>query len=114
MCRKNSTNNLVADVRKIIEIGRGQAYAAASYAAITTYWSIGRRIVEEEQGGQARADYGKGIIKNLAEALVPVYGRYRELLNFRKCKKLSHKALKGRLDHRRGCNPRKKCRGGKP
>lgn len=74
MCRKNSINNLVADVRKIIEIGRGQAYAAASYAAITTYWSVGRRIVEEEQGGQARADYGKGIIKNLAEALVPVYG----------------------------------------
>lgn len=74
MCRKNSINNLVADVRKIIEIGRGQAYAAASHAAITTYWSVGRRIVEEEQGGQARADYGKGIIKNLAEALVPVYG----------------------------------------
>ncbi len=38
------------------------------------YWQIGRRIVEEEQGGQARAEYGKSLIKNLAKELEPEFG----------------------------------------
>ena len=44
-----------SDIRTIIEQGRKQAYAAAGQAAIMTYWHIGRRIVEEEQHGEARA-----------------------------------------------------------
>lgn len=38
------------------------------------YWRIGQRIVEEEQDGQARAEYGKGLIKNLAKEIEPEYG----------------------------------------
>ncbi len=38
------------------------------------YWQIGRRIVEDEQGGQARAEYGKSLIKNLAKELEPEFG----------------------------------------
>ena len=38
------------------------------------YWQIGRRIVEEEQGGQERAEYGKGLIKNLSKELTPDFG----------------------------------------
>lgn len=38
------------------------------------YWQIGRRIVEEEQGGSARAEYGKSLIKNLAKELEPEFG----------------------------------------
>ena len=66
--------NFVNDVRSIIEQGRKMAYAAAGQAAITTYWNVGRRIVEEKQAGKVRAEYGKNLMKNLADDLVPSYG----------------------------------------
>ena len=50
------------------------AYAAASQAGIATYWNVCRRIVEEEQEGKTRAEYGKSLMKNLADNLVPSYG----------------------------------------
>lgn len=65
---------LVNDIRSIIEQGRKMAYAAAGQAAIATFWNVGRRIVEEEQNGNARAEYGAKLIRNLSEKLVPVYG----------------------------------------
>lgn len=77
---------LLYDIRQIIEQGRRAAYAAASQIAVATYWNIGRRIVEEEQKGAARAQYGKALIKNLAEELTHEYGAGfsdRNLRNFR-------------------------------
>ena len=41
----------------------------------TTYWEIGRRIIEFEQGGKARAVYGEGLWKRLAADLTAKYGR---------------------------------------
>lgn len=64
----------VSDIQRIIEQGRKQAYAAANQLAVITYWHIGRRIVEEEQHGKARAQYGTRLIKTLAEQLTPKYG----------------------------------------
>ena len=69
-----TTDKLISDIRSIIEQGRQQAYAAANQIAILTYWHIGRRIVEEEQHGEARAQYGTRLIKTLAEQLMPKYG----------------------------------------
>ena len=66
--------SFIKDIQSIIDTGRQQAYAAVGQIAIATFWNIGRRIVEEEQNGQARATYGIGLIKNLAEQLTPVYG----------------------------------------
>ena len=67
-------DNFVNDVRSIIERGRQQAYAAVGQAAIATYWNVGRRIVEEEQHGEARAEYGSQLIPMLAERLTQEYG----------------------------------------
>lgn len=67
-------DSLVADVRNIIEEGRRHAFSAAGQVAILTYWNVGRRIVEEEQQGNARADYGKGLIPALADKLTAEYG----------------------------------------
>ena len=64
----------VSDILRIIEQVRKQAYAAANQLAVLTYWHIGRRIVEEEQHGEARAQYGTQLIKTLAEQLTPKYG----------------------------------------
>ena len=59
-----TNGNVLNDLRKIIEAGRKQAYAAAGQIAVATYWNIGRRIVEEEQHGQERAKYGTNLIAN--------------------------------------------------
>ena len=67
-----TTDKLFDDIRNIIEQGRRQAYAATNQIVLLTYWHIGRRIVEEEQHGKARAQYGTRLIKTLAEQLVPV------------------------------------------
>ncbi|MFG6425910.1 MAG: hypothetical protein K1W14_05885 [Muribaculaceae bacterium] len=40
-----------------------------------TYWHIGKRIVEEEQGGEQRAEYGSQLISRLAKELTASYGR---------------------------------------
>jgi len=41
---------------------------------MATYWEIGRRIVESEQQGQRRPEYGEALIKQLAEDLEPRFG----------------------------------------
>ena len=68
------SENLVSDIRMIIEQGRKQAYAAAGQIAIMTYWNIGCRIVEEEQHGASRAAYGQKLIPALAARLSAEYG----------------------------------------
>ena len=57
-----TNTRLYTDVCSIIEQGRKEAYKM-----IETYWNIGRRIVEEEQNGEARAEYGVQIIAQLSE-----------------------------------------------
>ena len=59
---------------KIIEQARKQAYASINTMMIQSNWLVGRRIVEEEQGGASRAEYGKALLKNLAMELMPIYG----------------------------------------
>ena len=76
--QKNSQNNdmasLVNDVCNIIETGRKEAYVAAGKSVVITYWTIGCRIVKEEQQGKERAEYGAGVIKNLVLKIIPRYG----------------------------------------
>ena len=67
-------SQVVNDIKQIIDTGRNAAYAAVDATMIATYWNIGRRIVEEEQHGQERAQYGKELIKTLAKELTHAYG----------------------------------------
>lgn len=55
--------------------GRQQAYAAINQAMVQTYWQIGQRIVEEEQQGKERAEYGKQLLIQLSEAFTKEFGR---------------------------------------
>ena len=71
---QNNHDQIIDDLRSIIEHGRHQAYASVNQAIIQTNWNIGRRIVEEEQAGEKRAQYGKRLIANLAERLSALYG----------------------------------------
>ena len=69
-----TTTTVVDDIKTIIDKGRTAAYAAVNTTMIATYWSIGRRIVEEEQHGKERAEYGKNLINTIANELTREYG----------------------------------------
>lgn len=68
------SDNFVNDIKSIIEQGRQQAYIAVGASQIETYWKIGRRIVEEEQNGLERAQYGTHLLLQLSEKLQSEYG----------------------------------------
>lgn len=70
----HNSSDLIADIKQIIEQSREQAYASINTMMIQSYWLVGRRIVEEEQGGASRAAYGEALLKSLASELMPVYG----------------------------------------
>ncbi len=69
-----TTTTVVDDIKTIIDKGRAAAYAAVNTTMIATYWNIGRRIVEEEQHGKERAEYGKNLINTIANELTREYG----------------------------------------
>jgi hypothetical protein len=77
------SSSLLNDVRAILQEARGKAYAAANAAMVDAYWRIGRRIVEEEQGGAARAEYGSQLIRHLACALGEEFGRGMSVANLK-------------------------------
>ncbi|GAB6083666.1 hypothetical protein JCM30471_25800 [Desulfuromonas carbonis] len=74
---------LLEDIRVILQQARGKAYAAANAAMVDACWHIGRRIVEEEQGGASRAEYGSQLIRHLARALGEELGNGMSVANLR-------------------------------
>ena len=80
--KATSTNtSLLSDVRLIVEQGLKTAYEGVNQVQISTYWQIGRRIVEEEQNGEDRAEYGTYLMKNLANEMTSEYGDAYSLRN---------------------------------
>jgi hypothetical protein len=65
---------IVQYIRRIIDESRANAVRSVDFCRVQMYWHIGQRIVEEEQCGEARAEYGKYIIRNLSKELMPEYG----------------------------------------
>lgn len=79
-------NALLSNIRELLNQGRKQVFQAVNAAMVQTYWEIGRLIVEDEQQGQARAEYGKGVLKTLSTALTNEFGKgfdVRNLSNMR-------------------------------
>lgn len=78
--------NFYSAIQAIVEKARQKAYSAANFAMVEAYWQIGQRIVEEEQRGKERAEYGAHLISNLAEKLTGDFGKgfsEANLKNFR-------------------------------
>lgn len=69
------TDDILHDMREIIERTRNSAYQAVNLALIQRNWLMGYRIAEEELGGEDRAEYGAKLIKNLSETLSAEYGK---------------------------------------
>ena len=76
-------DKLYRSVCKVIEQARSFVSVAANTAIVQQNWEIGRLIVEDEQGGKRKAEYGKAQIKGLADRLTVKYGRGYTLTNLK-------------------------------
>jgi predicted nuclease of restriction endonuclease-like (RecB) superfamily len=77
---------LVEALRGLILQARQKVLVAANSAQVRTYWEIGRHIVEFEQGGAARANYGARLLPRLEERLTDEFGRGFDASNLHKMK----------------------------
>ena len=80
-------NMLVNDLRSIVNKARSKAFAAVNHSLVERNWRIGQRIVEEEQNGASRAEYGKHVIEVASAALTKEFGKgfsETNIMNFKK------------------------------
>src|ERR1700733_7486984 len=73
--RNPEYHRLLADVSRLLEQARRGASRAVNAVMTATYWEVGRRIVEQEQRGSARASYGEELVARLALDLTSQFGR---------------------------------------
>lgn len=98
MIKKKTSNKPAAPIRdaprpefyqsvaEVLHNARSNAYRAVNFVMVEAYWNIGRMIVEEEQQGKERAEYGAFIIRNLSIRLTEEFGKgftEANLWNFR-------------------------------
>ena len=86
MSRSITNHQLYSSIREVLEQARSKAYRAINSAMVQAYWEVGRLIVEDEQKGEHRAEYGKQILKELSANLTRDFGKgfdERNLRNFR-------------------------------
>ena len=69
-----SMQSLIGEIKQIINDARAHAIRSVDFCRVQMYWAIGQRIVEKEQQGKERADYGTYLIKRLAQEIEPEYG----------------------------------------
>lgn len=78
---------LFTSIKEIIIQSREKVFRVANSTLLLTYWQIGKLIIEEEQNGKERAEYGKYTLKNLSKKLTLEFGKgfdYTNLSNMRK------------------------------
>ena len=77
-------SDLYSAIRQVLATARQSAYKAVNFAMVQAYWQIGRLIVEDEQKGEARAEYGKKVLAELADRLASEFGKGFDARELRK------------------------------
>lgn len=75
MINKPSNTKFYSQIVDLLQSARNKVVQTVNQTMVTTYFEIGRKIVEEEQGGKERADYGKQILKELSSVLTNEFGK---------------------------------------
>ena len=78
-----TSNNYIFDIKQIVSEAKKQVSTAVNSTMVKAYWLIGKRIVEEEQNGKERAEYGKQIVENISKELTNEFGRGFSTTNIR-------------------------------
>ena len=67
--------DFIGEIKRIVTQARQKAYTAINSAMVEAYWQMGKRIVEQEQQGKDRADYGSQLLKSLSKELTAEFGK---------------------------------------
>lgn len=67
--------NFINEIKNLLNSAKERVKTAINIAMVYTYYEIGRRIVEQEQKGLNRAEYGKEVLKQLSAALTKEFGK---------------------------------------
>ena len=78
---------IYSEIKEALLLSRNQAYSAVNFAMVQAYWQIGRIIVEHEQNGSLRSEYGKRILQNVSDRLQQEYGTGFSVRNLQQMKK---------------------------
>jgi predicted nuclease of restriction endonuclease-like (RecB) superfamily len=78
------SSKLIEDIRTLLIKSREELYRSVNTIMVQTYWHIGRIIVEDEQQGKRRAEYGKKQLEEIAHTLTLEFGKGFEVSNLRK------------------------------
>lgn len=76
--------HLYVEIAGLIRTARERVNRTVNSAIVETYWQVGRLIVEDEQQGEAKAEYGKAVLKSLSERLTAEFGKGFDETNLRK------------------------------
>lgn len=66
--------DFLSEIKRIIQQSRANAVRSVDFCRVQMYWALGKRILEEEQEGKERADYGTFLLKKLSKELMPEFG----------------------------------------
>lgn len=77
-------DTILSDVAGLLESARRASARATNAFMTATYWEIGRRIVEYEQSGEKRAEYGERLLERLSADLSKRFGKGFSIVNLRK------------------------------
>ena len=72
---KLANNNIYQEIKELLYSAKNRVYQTINTTMTETYFQIGKRIVEEEQGGETRAEYGSALLKNLSSELIKEFGK---------------------------------------
>ena len=72
---KLTNNNIYQEIKELLYSAKNRVYQTINITMTQTYFQIGKRIVEEEQGGETRAEYGSALLKNLSSELIKEFGK---------------------------------------
>ena len=70
-----TNNNFYQEIKELLYSAKNRVYQTINTTMTQTYFQIGKRIVEEEQGGETRAEYGSALLKNLSSELIKEFGK---------------------------------------
>ncbi|MBQ7244157.1 MAG: DUF1016 family protein [Bacilli bacterium] len=73
----------INEVKELLNAAKEKAKVAINVAMVYTYYEIGRRIVDQEQKGENRAEYGKEVLKQLSTALTKEFGKGYSVSNLK-------------------------------